>query len=163
MASKELNCNENGCLASALHSADCNTNESATLDVPNTGCYEDENPTSPLILKSLRADMVPEEGDACTSLDQSSTICNATMNPVSHEVNVDIGAMGADTGKEDEDKESTSLIPTSPQSPISSDGETFINQLASKARDSLEKKKTGSPGFSKKSKKSGSSRGGKSR
>lgn len=163
LASKELNCNENGCLASALHSADCNTNESATLDVPNAGCYEDENPTSPLILKSLRADMVPEEGDACTSLDQSSTICNATMNPVSHEVNVDIGVMGGGTGKEDDDKESTSLIPTSPQSPISSDGETFINQLASKARDSLEKKKTGSPGFSKKSKKSGSSRGGKSR
>ena len=85
------------------------------------------------------------------------------MNPVSHEVNVDIGAMGGDTDKEDVDKESTSLIPTSPQSPNSSNGETIINQLASKARDSLEKKKRGSPGYSKKNKKSGSSKGGKSR
>ena len=74
-------------------------------------------------------------------------------------MNVDIGAMGGDTDKEDADKE----IPTSPQSPNSSDGEIIINQLASKARDSLEKKKRGSPGFSKKNKKSGSSKGGKSR
>ena len=106
---------------------------------------------------------MPEEGAACTSLDQNFTVCNtiacATMNPVSHEVNVDIGAMGGDTDKEDADKE----IPTSPQSPNSSDGETIINQLASKARDSLEKKKRGSPGYSKKNKKSGSSKGGKSR
>ena len=86
--------------------------------MPNVGCYEDEIPASPLVLKSLRADMVPEEGAACTSLDQSLTICNTiaygTMNPVSHEVNVDIGAMGGDTGKEGDDKESTSLVPTSP-------------------------------------------------
>jgi len=125
-------------------------------------CYEDGNPTSPLVLKSLREDMMLEERAACTYLDQSLAICNttacATINPVSHEVNVDIRAIGGDTDKEHADKESLSLIPTSPQTPTSSDGETF-NQLASKARDSLEKKKTGSPGSSKKNKKSGSSRG----
>jgi hemerythrin-like domain-containing protein len=55
-------------------------------------------------------------------------------------VNVDIGAMGGDTYKEHIDKESLSLIPTSPQTLTSSDGETF-NQLASKARDSLRKRK----------------------
>ena len=89
---------------------------------------------------------------------QEKLITNDT-NPVSHEVNVDIGAIGGDTDKEDADKE----IPTSPQSPNSSNGETIINRLASKARDSLEKKKRGSPGYSKKNKKSGSSKGGKSR
>ena len=68
---------------------------------------------------------------------------------------------GGNTDKEDVDKESTSLIPKSPQSLNSSDGETIINQLASKARDSLKKKKRGSPGYSKKNKKSGSSREGK--
>jgi len=80
--------------------------------------------------------MVLEEGAACTSLDQSLVVCNttacATINPVSHEVNVDIGAMGGDTDKEHTDKESLSLIPTSPQTPTSSHGETF-NQLASEA------------------------------
>jgi len=113
--------------------------------------------------KSLREDMVLEDGAACTSLDQSLAVCNitvcATINPVSHEVNVDIGVMRGDTDKEHFDKESLSLIPTSPQTPTSSDEETF-NQLASKARDSLEKKKTSSPGSSKKNKKSGSSWGG---
>jgi len=142
LASKELNCNEIGCSTSALHIShisNCNTNDNATSDVL-------------------------EEGAACTSLDQSLAVCNtiacATINPVSHEVNVD--AMGGDTSREHVDKESLSLIPTSSQTPTSSDGETF-NQLASKARDSLEKKKTGFPGSSKKNKKSGSSRGGKSR
>ena len=118
LASKELNCNENGCLTPALHISDCNTSDNATSDVPNTGYSKDENPTSPLVLKSLRADIVPEEGAECTSLDQNLAVCNsiacATMNPVSHEVNVDIGAMGGDTGKEGDDKESTSLVPTSP-------------------------------------------------
>jgi hypothetical protein len=81
------------------------------------------------------------------------------VNPGTHEVNVDIEAMGGDTNKKHSDKKSTSLIPTSPQTPNSTNGET-INQLASKARDSLEKKKKGSPGTSKKNKKSSSSRGG---
>jgi hypothetical protein len=121
LASKELNCNENGCSTSALHISDCNTNDNATLDVPNADCYEDGNPTSPLVLKSLREDMMLEEGAACTSLDQSLAIFNttacATINPVSHEVNVDIRAIGGDTDKEHADKESLSLIPTSPQTP----------------------------------------------
>jgi hypothetical protein len=111
--------------------------------VPNADCYEEGNPNSPLVLKSLREDMVLEEGAACTPLDQSLAVCNttacATINLVSHEVNVDIGAMRGDTDKEHADKESLSLIPTSPQTLTPSDGETF-NQLASKARDSLEKK-----------------------
>jgi hypothetical protein len=123
LASKELNCNENGCSTSALHISDCNTNDNATLDVPNADCYEDGNPTSPLVLKSLREDMMLEEGAACTSLDQSLAILNttacATINPVSHEVNVDIRAIGGDTDKEHADKESLSLIPTSPQTPTS--------------------------------------------
>jgi len=120
LASKELN--ENGCSTSALHISDCNTNDNATSDLPNANCYDDGNPTSPLVLKSLREDMVLEEGAACTSLDQSLAVCNttacATINPVSHEVN-------GDTDKEHADKESLSLIPTSPQTPTSSDGETF--------------------------------------
>jgi hypothetical protein len=45
LASKELNCNENGCSTSALHISDCNTNDNATSDVPNADCYEDGNPT----------------------------------------------------------------------------------------------------------------------
>jgi hypothetical protein len=47
----------------------------------------------------------------------------------------------------------------SPQTPNSTSEEN-VNQLASKARDSLEKKKKGLAGSSKKHKKSGSSRGG---
>ena len=32
LASKQLNCNENGCLTPALHISDCNTSDNATLD-----------------------------------------------------------------------------------------------------------------------------------
>jgi hypothetical protein len=67
--------------------------------------------------------------------------------------------MGVDTNGERTDKESTSLILTSPQNPNSTDGET-VNQLAINARDSLEKKKKGSKDSSKKNKKSSSSPGG---
>ena len=83
-------------LTPALYISDCNTSDNATSDVSNTGYYKDENPTSPLVLKSLRANIVPEEGAECTSLDQNLVICKsiacATMNPVSHEVNVDTSA-----------------------------------------------------------------------
>jgi len=112
--------------------------------VCNVDCYEDENLTSPLVLR----DMEQEEGATCIVLDQilvvSNTAACATVNQVlsvnSHELNVDFEAMGVDTNGERTDKESTSLILTSPQTPNSTNGET-INQLAIKARDSLEKKK----------------------
>jgi len=52
----------------------------------------------------------------------------------------------------------------SPQSPLKSISKENVNQLASKAKDSLEKKKKkGSTGSYKKKTKSGSSWGGKSR
>ena len=36
----------------------------------NADCYEDENPSSPLVLKSLRGDMKQEQGATSTALDQ---------------------------------------------------------------------------------------------
>ena len=76
-------------LTPALYISDCNKSDNATSNVPNTGYSKDENLTSPLVLKSLRADIVPKEGAECTSLDQNLAVCNsiacATMNPVSHE------------------------------------------------------------------------------
>ena len=89
-----------------------------------------------LVLKSLREDMKQEQGAASTALDQDG---------------------------EQTDKESTSTILTTPQTLNSTERET-VNQLAIKARDSLEKKKKGSKASSKKNKKSsGSSPGGTSR
>jgi hypothetical protein len=116
----------------------------AASDVRNAACHEDENPSSPLVLKSLREDMKQEQGAASTALDQ------------------DMDAMGGDTDGEQTDKESTSTILTTPQTLNSTERET-VNQLAIKARDSLEKKKKGSKASSKKHKKSGSSPGGTSR
>jgi len=57
LESKVRNCTENGCSASGIHMSDCNMNDHAASDVRNTNCYKDENPTSPLVLKSLRGDM----------------------------------------------------------------------------------------------------------
>ena len=156
--------NENGCSTSGIHTSDCN--DHVTSDVCNVICHEDKTPTSPHVVRDmeqeegatctaldqslvvsntdacatvnqvlstisheLNVDVAAMGGDinACTSLDKKLAVCNtiacATMNPVSHKVNVDIGAMRGDTDKEDADKE----IPTSPQSSISSDGETIIN------------------------------------
>jgi hypothetical protein len=90
--------------------------------VRNVDCYEDENPSSPLVLKSLRGDMKQEQGATSTALDQ------------------DMDAMGGDTDGERTDKELTSTILTTPQTLNSTERET-VNQLAIKARDSLEKKK----------------------
>jgi hypothetical protein len=84
---------------------------------------------------------------------------NQVLSVNSHKVNVDIKVKGGDTGGECTDQESTVLILASPQTPNSTSEEN-VNQLASKARDSLEKKKKGLAGSSKKHKKSGSSRGG---
>ena len=88
--------------------------------------------------------MKQEQGAASTALDQ------------------DMDAMRGDTDGEQTDKESTSTILTTPQTLNSTERET-VNQLAIKARDSLEKKKKGSKASSKKHKKSGSSPGGTSR
>ncbi|KAL9383600.1 hypothetical protein Peur_023923 [Populus x canadensis] len=118
-------------------------NDHAKSDVRNTACHEDENPSS-LVLKSLREDMKQEQGAASTALDQ------------------DMDAMGGDTDGEQTDKELTSTILTTPQTLNSTERET-VNQLAIKARDSLEKKKKGSKASSKKNQKSGSSPGGTSR
>jgi len=68
--------------------------------------------------------------------------------------------MGGDTDGERTNKELTSTILTTPQTLNSTEMET-VNQLAIKARDSLEKKKKGSKASSKKNKKSGSSLGGR--
>jgi hypothetical protein len=57
--------------------------------------------------------------------------------------------MRGDTDGEQTDKESTSTILTTPQTLNSTERET-VNQLAIKARDSLEKKKKGSKASSKK-------------
>ena len=51
------NYNENGCSASGIHMSDCNMNDHAASDVRNADCDEDENPSSPLVLKSLRGVM----------------------------------------------------------------------------------------------------------
>jgi len=118
------NCNENGCSTSGIHMSDCNMNDHATSDVRNADCYEDENPSSPLVLKSLRGDMKQEQGATNTALDQ------------------DMDAMGGDTDRERTNKELTSTILTTPQTLNSTERET-VNQLAIKARDSLEKKKKG--------------------
>jgi len=83
-------------------------NDHVASDVHNDDCYEDENPTSPLVLKSLRGDMKQEQGDTITALDQGLVISNttdcATVNQVlfvnSHELNVDFDAMGGDTDGE---------------------------------------------------------------
>ena len=83
---------------------------------------------------------------------------NQVLFTISHELNVDVAAMRGDINGERNDKEPTSLFPTSPQTLNSIDGKT-VNQSAIKAGDSLEKKKKGS----KKNKKSGSLRGGMSR
>jgi len=118
------NCNENGCSTSGIHMSDCNMNDHATSDVRNADCYEDENPSSPLVLKSLRGDMKQEQGATNTALDQ------------------DMDAIGGDTDRERTNKELTSTILTTPQTLNSTERET-VNQLAIKARDSLEKKKKG--------------------
>jgi len=118
------NCNENGCSTSGIHMSDCNMNDHATSDVRNADCYEDENPSSPLVLKSLQGDMKQEQGATNTALDQ------------------DMDAMGGDTDRERTNKELTSMILTTPQTLNSTERET-VNQLAIKARDSLEKKKKG--------------------
>ncbi|KAI5568972.1 hypothetical protein BDE02_12G048300 [Populus trichocarpa] len=144
LASKVGNCNENGCSTSGIHMSHCKMIYHAASDVHNVACHEDENPSSPLVLKSLREDMNQEQGAASTALDQ------------------DMDAMRGDTYGEQTDKESTSTILTTPQTLNSTERET-INQLAIKARDSLEKKKKGSKASSKKHKKSGSSPGGTSR
>jgi len=140
LASKVGNCNENGCSTSGIHMSNCNMNDHAASNVRNADCYEDENPSSPLDLKSLRGDMKQEQGATSTALDQ------------------DMDAMGGDTDGERTDKELTSTILTTPQTLNSTKRET-VNQLAIKARDSLEKKKKGSKASSKKNKKSGSSLG----
>jgi hypothetical protein len=57
LASKVGNCNENGCSTSGIHMSNCNMNDHAASNVRNADCYEDENPSSPLDLKSLRGDM----------------------------------------------------------------------------------------------------------
>ena len=142
LASKVGNCNENGCSTSGIHMSDCNMIDHAASDVRNAACHEDENPSSPLVLN--REDMKQEQGAASTALDQ------------------DMDAMGGDTDGEQTDKESTSTILTTPQTLNSTERET-VNQLAIKARDSLEKKKKGSKASSEKHKKSGSSPGGTSR
>ena len=144
LASKVGNCNENGCSTSAIHMSDCNMNDHAASDMRNADCYEDENPSSPLDLKSLRGDMKHEHGATSTALDQ------------------EMDTIGGDTDGERTDKELTSTILTTPQTLNSTERET-INQLAIKARDSLEKKKKGSKASLKKKKKSGSSPGGMSR
>jgi hypothetical protein len=144
LASKVGNCNENGCSTSGINMSDCKMIDHAASDVHNAACHEDENPSSPLALKSLREDMNQEQGAASTALDQ------------------DMDAMRGDTDGEQTDKESTSTILTTPQTLNSTERET-VNQLAIKARDSLEKKKKGSKASSKKHKKSGSSPGGTSR
>ena len=144
LASKVGNCNENGCSTSGIHMSECNMIDHAASDVRNAACHEDENPSSPLVLKSFREDMKQEQGAASTALDQ------------------DMDTMGGDTDGEQTDKESTSTILTTPQTLNSTERET-VNQLAIKARDSLEKKKKGSKASSKKHKKSGSSPGGTSR
>jgi len=74
----------------------------------------------------------------------------------------EMDAMGGDTDGERTDKELTSTILIAPQTLNSTERET-VNQLAIKARDSLEKKKKGSQASSKKNKKSGSFPGGSSR
>jgi hypothetical protein len=76
-----------------------------------------------------------------------------------HETNVDIEVRGGDTGGECTDQESTFLISARPQTPNPTNKES-VNQLTSKARDSREKKKKGSVGYSKRNKKSSSSGGG---
>ena len=152
--------NENGCSTSGIHTSDCN--DHVTLDVCNAICHEDKTPTSPHVVR----DMEQEEGATFTALDQSLVVSNtdacATVNQVlstiSHEMNVDVAAMGGDINGERNEKEPTSLIPSSPQTLNSTDGKT-VNQSAIKAGDSLEKTKKGS----KKNKKSGSPRGGMSR
>ncbi|KAL9400933.1 hypothetical protein Peur_004782 [Populus x canadensis] len=60
LASKVGNCNENGCSTSGMHMSDCNMNDHAASDVRNAACHENENPSSPLVLKSLREDMKQE-------------------------------------------------------------------------------------------------------
>uniref|UniRef100_A0A2K1XI89 DUF4283 domain-containing protein n=1 Tax=Populus trichocarpa TaxID=3694 RepID=A0A2K1XI89_POPTR len=141
LASKVGNCNENGFSTSGIHMSDCNMIDHAASDVRNAACHEDENPSSPLVLKSFREDMKQEQGAASTALYQ------------------DMDAMGGDTDGEQTDKELTSTILTTPQTLNTTESET-VNQLAIKARDSLEKKKKGSKASSKKNKKSGSSPGG---
>jgi len=143
LASKVGNCNENGCSTFGIHISDCNMNDHATSDVRNAACHEDENPSSPLVLKSLREDMKKEQGAGSTALDQ------------------DMDTMGGDTDGERTDKVLSTIL-TTPQTLNSTERET-VNQLAIKARDSLEKKKKGSKASSKKNKKSGSSPGGTSR
>jgi len=64
--------------------------------------------------------------------------------------------MGGDTDGEGTDKELTSTILTTPQT-LNSTKREIVNQLAIKARGSLEKKEKGSKASSKKNKKSGSS------
>ena len=142
LASKVGNCNENGCSTSGIHMSDCNMINHAASDVRNAACHEDENPSSPFVLKSLREDMKQEQGAASTALDQ------------------DMDAIRGDPDGEQTDKELTSTILTTPQTLNSTERET-VNQLAIKARDSLEKK--GSKASSKKNKKSGSSPGCTSR
>ena len=60
LASKVGNCNENGCSTSGIHMSDCKMIDHAASDVHNAACHEDENPSSPLVLKSFREDMKQE-------------------------------------------------------------------------------------------------------
>jgi len=99
LASKVGNCNENGCLTSGIHMSDCKMIDHAASDVHNAACHEDENPSSPLVIKSFREDMNQEQGAASTALDQ------------------DMDAMRGDTDGEQTDKESTSTILTTPKNP----------------------------------------------
>ena len=54
---------------------------------------------------------------------------NQVLPTISHELNVDVAAMGGDINGERNEKEPTSLIPTSPQTPNSTDGKQLISQL----------------------------------
>jgi len=67
LASKVGNCNKNGCSTSGIHMSDCNMINHAASDVRNAACHEDENPSSPLVLKSLREDMKQEQRAASTA------------------------------------------------------------------------------------------------
>ena len=54
--------NENGCSTSGIHMSNCKMIDHAASDVHNAACHEDENPSSPLVLKSLREDMKQGKG-----------------------------------------------------------------------------------------------------
>ena len=121
LASKVGNCNENGCSTSGIHMSDCNMIDHAASYVRHAACHEDENPSSPLVLKSFREDMKHEQRAASTALDQ------------------DMDAMGGDTDGEQTDKELTSTILTTPQTLNSTERET-VNQLEKEKEKPFSKK-----------------------